>query len=473
MRSEDLSYFEDEEFKGALHLYESTIKDGRQVYMDADDLTDIAEYYMVKERESDANKCINLAVSLHPDAIDPQVFLARKQLFHGNINNAKKIAEAINEQDDREVRFLWAEIYLKEGKRNEADQLLENYYNHLEEDRDLFLYDSAGVFMDYDEWELATKWAKKLKESFPKFNRTDILLSDIFVSCGKVAEAIPLLDDILNKDPFNLEAWNLMAEAQSGQEHYSEALEAIDYLLAIDEDNLQGQLIRANSLFHLNRMKEAHAQYQKYLEKENGDIMVIYFDAVALTNLERYDEALDQLNWAIEIAPDNTIELSHIFLQKSYILSKKHCMQEAIDALEDAYCAQGIEKDCEYYLLKGHILLENSDVHQAELCFSQSIQMSTDKFATYLTIAISWAENEYFTTAASIFDALLHSQMEQKESLCYPYLAYCLYNLNDLEKFRICLDKAVDNNPSLTEFLFSPLFPGIPVEKYKEIKLTK
>lgn len=49
MRSEDLAYFEEEEFLECLAKYEKAIQDGLQPYMDADELTDIAEYYMIKK----------------------------------------------------------------------------------------------------------------------------------------------------------------------------------------------------------------------------------------------------------------------------------------------------------------------------------------------------------------------------------------------------------------------------------------
>ena len=48
MSTEDLSYFQEEEFKKNLTLYEQMLQGGQSVYLEADELTDIAEYYLVQ-----------------------------------------------------------------------------------------------------------------------------------------------------------------------------------------------------------------------------------------------------------------------------------------------------------------------------------------------------------------------------------------------------------------------------------------
>lgn len=49
MNNDLSSYFEDPEFKEALEKYEGMVKNHTPAYFDADELTDIAEYYASKE----------------------------------------------------------------------------------------------------------------------------------------------------------------------------------------------------------------------------------------------------------------------------------------------------------------------------------------------------------------------------------------------------------------------------------------
>lgn len=77
------SYFEDPEFKEALARYEGMVENHTPAYFEADELTDIAEYYASKGRHKDADKAINLAIQLHPDNIDALIFQARSLMLLG------------------------------------------------------------------------------------------------------------------------------------------------------------------------------------------------------------------------------------------------------------------------------------------------------------------------------------------------------------------------------------------------------
>ena len=59
MPNEDLSYFHDDEFKQKLVLYEQMLQGGQSVYLEADELTDIAEYYLIHNEKGKAMDCIH------------------------------------------------------------------------------------------------------------------------------------------------------------------------------------------------------------------------------------------------------------------------------------------------------------------------------------------------------------------------------------------------------------------------------
>ena len=111
---DDLKYFESEEFKALLETYESAHEAGSQAYMEADELTDIAEYYSMACHDDDrADEAISLALQLHPDAVDPQVFKARQAMLAGEIGTAEQMCNAIEDQQHREVYFLRAELLIR------------------------------------------------------------------------------------------------------------------------------------------------------------------------------------------------------------------------------------------------------------------------------------------------------------------------------------------------------------------------
>ena len=148
MPTEDLSYFHEDEFKEKLALYEQMVKGGQSVYLEADELTDIAEYYLIQNKKQEATDCIQYALSLHPGSIDPLIFLARQKMFDGDTEGAKTISDCITDQHDREVVFFNAELLLREGKEGEACAYLEKMAETDDEDPAMYAYDTAVLFLE-------------------------------------------------------------------------------------------------------------------------------------------------------------------------------------------------------------------------------------------------------------------------------------------------------------------------------------
>ena len=64
MNNDLSSYFEDPEFKEALEKYEGMVKNHTPAYFDADELTDIAEYYALKISKYDFSSLVYVRVLL-------------------------------------------------------------------------------------------------------------------------------------------------------------------------------------------------------------------------------------------------------------------------------------------------------------------------------------------------------------------------------------------------------------------------
>ena len=121
---ESNKYYQSRHFLRLLHRYEKAISEGQTPYMEADELTDIAEYYMTGKQDAKANRAIQAAIDMHPDSVDPQIFLARQRMFYGELDEARSIIDAITEQDDQEVIYIRAELLIKEGQPDKASDFL-------------------------------------------------------------------------------------------------------------------------------------------------------------------------------------------------------------------------------------------------------------------------------------------------------------------------------------------------------------
>ena len=83
-------YFDSKEFREMLDNYEESVKSGHPLFMDADDLADIADYYHFMNEPQQADEAIDYALSLYPNATQPNVFKAREALTEGDIDTARQ-----------------------------------------------------------------------------------------------------------------------------------------------------------------------------------------------------------------------------------------------------------------------------------------------------------------------------------------------------------------------------------------------
>ena len=222
MSTEDLSYFQEEEFKKNLALYEQMLQGGQSVYLEADELTDIAEYYLVQNDTDKAMACIQYALNIHPGStaltthpgtIELLIFVARKILYNADIDGAKTKRDCITDPNDREVIFLNAELLLREGKEQEATTYLSEKAETEEDDAALFAYDTATLFLDYGYLEQAAQWGQRALDLEPDNENFLKLKADHLISSNRPKEAIEILNSLLDINPYNLNAWHSLGEA--------------------------------------------------------------------------------------------------------------------------------------------------------------------------------------------------------------------------------------------------------------------
>lgn len=296
---DDYTYFQDHEFRTSLAAYERMQAGGESAELDAETLTDIAEFYAMSHRHEEANRCIDYALAFYPDSVDPKIFLARQQMFRDNMKEAWKICNSIPEQDDREVIFLRAELFLHEQKGEEGIMLLYNTYMEDEDDPAEFLYDSIGVLKDYGYIELAIEWSESLRQEYPDYKAVIPLEAEAYNQTERYAEAAKLMEPYVMENPYDTQGWIQMCDAQLGLGKHEEALEAIDYVLAINPEHAEATLMRGNIFYDKGEVREALTHYRKFLEYYPDDITAMCMEIQSLVDLEEYETAIERLHFML------------------------------------------------------------------------------------------------------------------------------------------------------------------------------
>ncbi len=457
MPTEDLSYFQEEEFKKHLALYEQMLRGGQPVYLEADELTDIAEYYLMQNDTDKAMACIQYALNIHPGSIDPLIFLARQKMFNGDVEGARTIRDCITDTSDREVIYLDAELLLREGKEQEASTYLSEKAE-TEEDYALFAYDVATLFLDYGYLEQAAQWGQLALDMEPDNEKFLKFKADHLISSNRPEEAIEILNDLLDINPYNLNAWHSLGEAYFVSEDFPKTMETADFALAIDEHDAQALLLKANSQLQQRNLDEAHQLYLRYFREHPANEIPYLFDGVCLAALERYDEALSQLLKAEELSRGCSPEQQHIYANLSNVYSKRHDTEKAFEYIDKI---KGINPDYDTDLHKGHILMQNEREDEALECYDTFIRSHEDPSEAHFLVGLSLVENKLYERAREHFLHTLDrdASQDRESQKSYAYLAYCALMQSRYQEFIAFLKIACEKAPEVLEYTVGQFIP--------------
>lgn len=460
MPTEDLSFFQEEEFKKNLALYEQMIQGGRSVYLEADELTDIAEYYLIKNNKEKALQCIEYALELHPDSVDPMIFLARQKMFNGEIEEAKTIRDSITDQNDREVIFLNAELLLREQKEDTAHAYLQQWAATEEQDEvAMFAYDCACLFCDYELWQHAEQWINVALAPEPSNEKFLRIKAEVLLAGHQPQKAIEILNKILDDNPYNLPAWHTLGEAYFASEDYPKTLDAADFALAIDEHDEHAMLLKANCRFHQQYFEQAHHLYTLYLREYPTNEIPYLFDGICLLALGRYEEALQQLTRAEELAQGYSPEQQHIYANIAETYSQLHQPEKAF-AYIDRITA--LNPDFEADLYKGHILLENNRREEGLAYYDRFIRWHHYPVEAHFLTAVSLVENKEYEEARKHFQHVTEQGLSAEGKLhkVDAYMAFCSLMQNKFEDFLFYLERACRNHPESLEVTIGKYIPA-------------
>ena len=448
-------YFDSEEFRELLAEYEDAVNMGMPVFMDADELSEIADYYQMMERFDEADEAINLALSLSPGAIAPLTYKIHEALWNGDTDEARKYLEQITETDEPDYVYDKAEILLAEERVEEADRYLRKEFKKVppEEYQD-YVIDVANIYADYNYPEMAMQWMARAKqEDSPEFKE---LLARTLFGLGKYKDSEKLWGELIDTDPYSKHYWTALANTQFMSEDYSGSVESSEYAIAIDPDDPEGLLSKANGLYRLGNFEEALDYFQRYSERVPDDEFGLMNQGTCLINLERIDESIVILHKAADMAPHDSPYLSDIFQELAFAYSEKNDEKKALEMLDmaDEYDSDKVQT----LVVRGHILLSAGKVKEAQHFFRQAVVMSDDPNQTLLRIIVSVYDNHYLDGAYNLFKKYFR-MVGDDYTHGYAYMALCCYDLKRFDEFLSYLKIACEHNPQECKTALGHIFP--------------
>ncbi len=464
--SEDTAYFDSKEFKEILQQYEESVKSGESIYMDADDLADIADYYHYNNRLEEANNAIALAMKYNPEAVGPMLYKAREALEKNDFDTAASFADKIAASDILEGDFLQAEILTKKGQVGDANKLLKSRLQKLpEEDKGDFISGVINLFLDFNEFDYAAKWIVHLPDNFDEVRKNEFMARTLF-GLEKFEDSEQLFNNLLDEDPYSVNYWNALAGVQYMERDYAACITSCDYALAINPSSTNALITKGNALSVMKNYEEALTCFKKYTELEPDDEIGYLQQGTCLICMDQPEAGIQIFEKAASLANKDSVHLPDIYMELAFAYNTIGNIDKAIWYLDAT-----APLDCDHInilITKGHLLLQNKRFEESMKAFNTAMQLSNNDPQTRLRIIISYQDNRYLNDAYKAYTEFFES-VDKNYTEGYAYMALCCLDLKKKEEYLYYLRKACTCNPQEAKRVFEPIFPeGMEPQDYFE-----
>lgn len=465
-------YYNSKEFREILNRYERSLAVGKEEYFESDELTDIAEFYYDSGKTGEAVAVLDYAVRLHPGAAMPLVFMGRIALIdEKNVEKARRIVDRIDDQLDLDCLYLRAEIMIAENNAEGADKfLLDNMERIDEDDVPDYILDIATLFIDYNLPDLADEWLRRSDE--PDLADYREVKARIAFARGDYEESERLFEQLLDEDPYSGHYWNSLASSQFMGNRINDSITSSEYSIAINPNDEEALLNKANALFSLGNFNDALEFYRRFHKLCPDDGAASLFMGNCLLNMGKAEEALPHYEKALRQLRQQGASTAEVLQCLAFTYSQLDRIDEALHCIDEALGLDDVNRN-EVMVVRGHILLEHGRVKQAIACFLGALRATSFSHEIFFRIAISVFDCGYPTIAYRMFKAYTDTHRNDGDE-GLAYLASCCKYINRHDEYMEYLKIACERNPAEARKILGADFPeGMDPKDYYDYELSR
>lgn len=187
----------------------------------------------------------------------------------------------------------------------------------------------------------------------------------------RIGKIIPILQKLLDEDPFNDLLWFYLGLVHNIEENEAASLDALGYALALNEHRADYAVELADRLFDLEQYDECLAAYKRFLEMTEAELSyeTCMRMGCAYQKLEQNKEAKTSFQKATELAPNMHDGYTH--LAECYMEEEQ--WQKAIRCYEQAVKCRYFTSDC--WLGLAHCYIATEEIEKAEEAFEKASKM--------------------------------------------------------------------------------------------------
>ena len=372
----------------------------------------------------DAEKVVREALVLEPNNIDALTMLAQV------LNSQKKSMEAIeiyervleaNPENDS-LRLHLSVLLASTGDLDRAEDVLKPT---ADDDMRASGYYYIGVLAaSMDKLKIAKKALKESIKINPSLDASYQHLGIIEQKGGHFRKAEQYYLKALEINHANIGVIENLSQLYMDNDKPGKAIEMEQALSSMEPNNADP--FRKIGLIHMNlqQYEQAADQFRKVLERTPDDMEFRYYLAVALDELQLYEEALEQHLYLNQLDPNNT----KVLLNLGYLYSVLDQSEKAAQAYEKLISLTQDVPDYYVYLARNYLNADRNE--DAIRVLSDGLKHFDDNAEMHFTMALFYEHTGDFDEMVAHLKRTIEIDPKHAEAMNFLGYSYAEKDLN-------------------------------------------
>lgn len=308
----DEEYYEGEEFQQTLTTYLDAMRaDELPSELDEEQLLDVVDYYALSDDEECADIAMGTLAKLYPESEEPKLYDARHAICDDDLKKARKLLDSIDDKMLPEYIYTMADLLIAEGKTKEMQDMLDSYSKQLDDDDfEDFLIDIGSLLLDNNQTDEAEYWLNQVEDKEDRDYKE--LMALLLFQRQHYKESAEAYNSLLDDHPYSHRYWTALAGSQLMAGKADEAVDSSDFAIAIDPDNAQAMLLKADALHQGKQIEQALEMYRKVLAQYPEDEYCLLNVGLCLKDMGDMKGCIKTLEKAKAVAPKDSMHLQDI-----------------------------------------------------------------------------------------------------------------------------------------------------------------
>ncbi|GGF08777.1 Tetratricopeptide repeat-containing protein [Chishuiella changwenlii] len=285
--------------------FEQMLDNRESKYYDSEDLVEIIEFYIEVNDSEYAKRALEFAEKMHPDNLDIKIKRIEYLLFTENLKGAGKLIQELSDIAAKEIDYLLVQARFW-GLKNMPRKAIRFYEQALQiddEETDFICNCIGNEYLNLDEVHSAIVAFKRALKFNPENDYSFYSIIQSYEEIHDKDDCIVFLKEYIEDNPYSETAWLQLGLLHNNKKQFHEAIDAFDFVIAINPTSIAAQTNKAHSLEELGQLNAAIEVLEETLEFDDSPASTHLKIGELFEKLEKPQKALRAYHLSIKEDP--------------------------------------------------------------------------------------------------------------------------------------------------------------------------